>query len=282
MGSPRRLDPVWPSVDIDPPMSGLFLSAAVADNDPGTAQTAAIVASAASASTFDIVVRYSGDPRYLPVFEAAAQRWEQIVTGDLPDVVSVAYGQVDDLLIDASVSRIDGAGSILAESAPDEFRGAIGGSLPFHGYMHFDTADIEQLFNQGTLLSIVLHEMAHVLGFGTIWNGLHLLNGLSYIGANALVEYRALTGNPSATGISLENQGAPARPRKPLAGIGVRYRADDQHRRTRRRLYPTQPHDGRIDRRSWLRGQFGGGGPLFPPGSPRQRVRPGLLPRPLP
>ena len=37
-----------------------------------------------------------------------------------------------------------------------------------------------------------------MLGFGTIWNGLNLLNGLSYTGANALAEYRALTGNPAA------------------------------------------------------------------------------------
>jgi hypothetical protein len=161
-------------------------------------------------TAYDIVIRYSGDPRYQSVFEAAAQRWEQIITADVPDAASIRYGLVDDLLIDASVSRIDGAGSVLAQAGPDEFRGASGASLPFHGSMEFDSADIEQLFNQGTLLSVVLHEMCHVLGFGTIWDGLNLLNGFAYTGANALAEYRTLAGNASLTGIPVEDKGGAA------------------------------------------------------------------------
>jgi Leishmanolysin/Bacterial pre-peptidase C-terminal domain len=186
--------------------TGTYFLAAEAFSGTGSYRLSA--AEKPTDTAYDIVVRYSGDPRYQSVFEAAAQRWEQIVTADLPDVANVRYGLVDDLLIDASVSRIDGAGSVLAQAGPDEFRGARGASLPFHGSMQFDSADIEQLFNEGTLLSVVLHEMCHVVGFGTIWDGLNLLNGFAYTGANALAEYRALTGNASLTGIPVEDQGA--------------------------------------------------------------------------
>ena len=78
--------------------------------------------------TFDIVIRYGGDPAYQAAFDAAAARWEQIITADIADVTSSTYGFIDDLLIDASVQFIDGSGQILAQAGPDEFRA--GSSLP--------------------------------------------------------------------------------------------------------------------------------------------------------
>src|ERR1043165_6602476 len=55
---------------------------------------------------FDIVIRYTGDQAYASYFEAARVRWEQIITGDIPD--SSHNGTfVDDLLIDADVSFLD-------------------------------------------------------------------------------------------------------------------------------------------------------------------------------
>ena len=37
-------------------------------------------------SSFDIVIRYTGDPTYQAAFTQAALRWEQVITGDIPDV----------------------------------------------------------------------------------------------------------------------------------------------------------------------------------------------------
>ena len=62
-------------------------------------------------TTFDIEINYTGDPRYLGAFQAAADRWEQIITADVPDVNSGQFGFIDDLRIDASVISIDGAGA---------------------------------------------------------------------------------------------------------------------------------------------------------------------------
>ena len=35
--------------------------------------------------------------------------------------------------------------------------------------MQFDSADITGLVNSGSLKSVILHEMGHVIGFGTLW-----------------------------------------------------------------------------------------------------------------
>jgi hypothetical protein len=35
--------------------------------------------------------------------------------------------------------------------------------------MKFDSADISGLISNGTLTSVILHEMTHVIGFGTLW-----------------------------------------------------------------------------------------------------------------
>ena len=43
--------------------------------------------------------------------------------------------------------------------------------------MIFDSANIDQLLANGGLTTVILHEMAHVFGFGTIWDEKGLLVG---------------------------------------------------------------------------------------------------------
>ena len=154
---------------------------------------------------FDIEIRYSGNALYQSAFDAAAARWEQIITADIPNVVSTNYGAIDDLLIDASVIAIDGAGGILGQAGPDEFRS--GSWLPDHGIMQFDSADVAQMYANGSLTNVILHEIGHILGIGTLWGVLGLRSGSNYVGAYALAEYRTLSGNPSATSVPLETGG---------------------------------------------------------------------------
>ena len=49
--------------------------------------------------------------------------------------------------------------------------------LPYAGCMIFDEANIDQLLASGGLGNVILHEMAHVFGFGTIWDEKNLLVG---------------------------------------------------------------------------------------------------------
>lgn len=71
------------------------------------------------------------------------------------------------VIIYATVANIDGAGKVLAQAGPCFVRGS--NSLPAAGYMKFDEADIQNYITSGRFESVVLHEMAHVVGFGTVW-----------------------------------------------------------------------------------------------------------------
>jgi hypothetical protein len=75
---------------------------------------------------------------------------------------------VDDLLVVVRLEPIDGAGATLGQAGPCVLRGA--GAAPVLGLMRFDTADLATLEASGRLDAVVLHEMLHVMGFGTLWS----------------------------------------------------------------------------------------------------------------
>ena len=161
---------------------------------------------AAPPALFDLQIVFSGGltPSQQAIFTAAELRWESIITGDIPDVVVPGFGLIDDLQIDASGVPIDGAGGILGQAGPDVLRP--GSSLPAHGRMQFDTADLASLEASGQLQDTILHEMAHVLGFGTIWSNLGLLlnpasqggNNPRFTGVQATQEFNARFGQNAA------------------------------------------------------------------------------------
>lgn len=163
-----------------------------------------------TAGAFDIQIRYTGDAAYQSLFDQAAARWEEVITADLPNFSSSRFGMIDDLLIDANVTAIDGRGGVLGSAGPDELRPMSAGGLPTHGTMRFDSADVASLDANGSFLGVILHEMGHVLGLGTLWERAGLTAGTNqYDGAAALAEYRVLTGNANETFIPLENDGGP-------------------------------------------------------------------------
>ncbi len=159
------------------------------------------------ATSFNIDLTLIGmTPQQAAIFTAAAQRWEQIITGDIPDTMGV-----DDVEITAEIAAIDGAGGILGFAGPDAVRPV--SFLPYLGSMTFDSADINSLILAGQFDEVILHEMGHVLGFGTIWQSLGLLNGAGtsnpqFNGAFATAEYNARFGL-SATTVPVEGNGVP-------------------------------------------------------------------------
>ncbi|MEY3456985.1 MAG: hypothetical protein RL215_142, partial [Planctomycetota bacterium] len=170
-------------------------------------------------SGFDITLRFDDtnlNAAQRAVFQEAAARWSQIITADLPDTVTaagdgIAAGvAVDDVLIGVTAPTIDGAGRILGQAGPRQYRA--GTALPFYGIMRFDIADIQEMERNGTFRDVILHEMGHVLGIGTIWQRKSLVTGVGgtnpqYLGTGALGEYRTLAGSSTVTGIPLENTG---------------------------------------------------------------------------
>ncbi len=142
------------------------------------------------------------------IFEQAAARWEQIILGDLPDV-SYQGAIIDDVQIVASAVTIDGPGGILGQAGPDLLRA--GSLLPAHGIMQYDIADLAGLESSGALLGVIVHEMAHVLGFGILWDNLNLLAGTStsdprFTGTRAVAEYNRIFGL-SGTSVPVEAGG---------------------------------------------------------------------------
>jgi hypothetical protein len=168
-------------------------------------------------SPFTIDVRFLGGltTTQMKAFKTAADRWSKVIIGDLPSVM--ANGEViDDVLILAQGSDIDGPGGILGQAGPSRLRPANAGKhafLPAVGEMAFDTADLDEMEKKGTLVDVITHEMGHVLGIGTIWQLKKLLQGAgksnpSFIGAKAKVEYGKLRGSGPVK-VPVENTGGP-------------------------------------------------------------------------
>ncbi|HQY89530.1 MAG TPA: Ig-like domain-containing protein, partial [Tepidisphaeraceae bacterium] len=154
----------------------------------------------------------SVDASLFSAFETARAKWEAIITGDIPDMPSGPWwpAPIDDILIYADESPIDGGGHVLAQAGP--FYTRDDSHLPINGAMQFDTADVPGLLANGQLSSVVFHEMGHVLGIGTIWSDLGLVSGSGspnpvFLGSAALAEYRAYAGNPALTSVPLANVG---------------------------------------------------------------------------
>jgi Tryptophan-rich Synechocystis species C-terminal domain/Leishmanolysin len=143
---------------------------------------------------FNIDVAYSGDQTYRSFFTQAAQRWQQVITGDLPGFNVPGYGFVDDLHITASVGSIDGRGGILGQTRVEYYRTA--GGQPISAFMTFDSADLATMAANGTLSYVILHEMGHTLGLGQgIWSYDGLTTGTTFTGAHASLAYQLLGGS---------------------------------------------------------------------------------------
>jgi hypothetical protein len=131
---------------------------------------------------FNIGLRYlsPATPNQRAAFTNARLRWQDVVTADLEDVAleSVAGDcgagtpavdqTIDDVLILISLVEIDGPGGVLGGAGPCFVRSP-GDPLTVMGIMQFDIADLDQLEGEGILGNVILHEMAHVLGLGTLW-----------------------------------------------------------------------------------------------------------------
>ncbi|WP_439475807.1 leishmanolysin-related zinc metalloendopeptidase [Algoriphagus formosus] len=113
------------------------------------------------------------------VFRESAARWEQIIIKDVPNIsgpIPGAFGglvippgeQVDDIVIEVVLTNIDGPGNVLGAAGPNFIRFA--DNLPLSGFMFFDTSDLAVLEAFNLFDEVIIHEMGHVLGIGTVWD----------------------------------------------------------------------------------------------------------------
>jgi hypothetical protein len=184
--------------------------------DQAIAVAATGARTAAAVSPFTIEVRFVGGltETQKNAFKAAADRWSRVIVGDLPSV-EVDNEVIDDVVIMAQGSDIDGVGNILGQAGPTHLRPKSAGAtafIPAKGTMAFDIADLADMEQQGTLNDVITHEMGHVLGIGTIWVNKHLLKGAStnnptFSGQTAMQEYGKLRPSGAPAPVPVENTG---------------------------------------------------------------------------
>ena len=175
-----------------------------------------------------INLTFSGDMTAMEqqTFVDAANYWNTAITG-----YALQYnwnGQVQDhsLNITASLPYIDGVNGILGSSVwntADYYdnnplgQPTIALYYATSGTMQFDSADAAAMVANNTFYSVVLHEMAHVIGFGTLWTYNTNLNGTTYnlytdgsgqyYGPNALAQWQSEFNRPNDTFVPVELEG---------------------------------------------------------------------------
>lgn len=119
---------------------------------------------------YNIEIRFVGEwsDELKAVFEASADYLASLIAEDIPDAVDRTGNTYDDLVITADLDAIDGVGGVLGQAGPTGIRSDTG--LTAVGAMTFDEADAQAYYTAGQFDDIVLHEMMHVMGFGTLWD----------------------------------------------------------------------------------------------------------------
>ncbi len=181
---------------------------------------------------YDIEVRFltPATSSQTEAFANSAARWESLIVGDVPDfsfeamplpagACGVAHPTlsevVDDLLIYVLIEVIDGPGGILGSAGPCALRDNWQSIV---GVMRFDIADVPGLEASGQFEAVILHEMAHVIGLGIVWDVLGLLVNPSlpsspgvdthFIGPRAIVAFDDVGGTGYTAGekVPVENE----------------------------------------------------------------------------
>jgi hypothetical protein len=185
-------------------------------------------------SSFDIEIQYltAATASQQQAFTEARLRWEGVIFGDLEETLlqanagdcgdSPAFDRtVDDVLILVVLESIDGPGGTLGQARPCYIRDP--GDLTVLGFMQFDTDDLEAVEASGLLSEVIVHEMGHVLGFGSLWDLQSLLAGASlpptngtdphFTGIEARNAFDLIGGTTYAAGLKVpvENMGGPGR-----------------------------------------------------------------------
>jgi hypothetical protein len=175
----------------------------------GTTSFAPYTSGPATASSgYNITIEFKGtwNQDLYNIFVQAADKLTALIVGEIPNVT--VYGAkggpqtIDDIKITAELGNIDGLYGILGQAGPTAVR--TDSSLPATAQMKFDIVDVNAM-GLSVFSEVVLHEMAHSLGFGSIWDRLGLVTNGLFTGSNAVGEYHDMGGTLS--GIPVEQDG---------------------------------------------------------------------------
>jgi hypothetical protein len=170
-------------------------------------------------SEYNIQITFKGTwtPEQITTVKAAANLISDWITADIQDVLYKGK-IIDDLSLTMEISNIDGINGILGQAGPTAIRSGSSSDpyLPAAGIIQFDLADMGAFADQ--FGAIVLHEILHTVGFGSVWTYLGLLDGAgtttpTFIGEQATNAYEALYHDEYLAysswgfGVPVENEG---------------------------------------------------------------------------
>ncbi len=213
------------------------LTVRLANDGGGVAPVEVAIAARAQEADYDIEIVHVASSLLTEaeraIFDRARAFWESAIRGDqawstlrkpslercfrrnnLDDAIPDER-IADDLVIYATIREIDGPGGVLAGAGPCLIRES--NSLPVAGVMVFDRSDTG---NRESFEGTVLHEMAHVIGFGTLWTHLELLDDSASFGRSANTHFRGAAAErafaeiggeryPGSTLVPVQNLGGP-------------------------------------------------------------------------
>ncbi len=175
------------------------------------------------------VDRSGVDPAFTEAFANAEAFWESRIQNYSTNMPPYLRESLTKLRIVATSPPIDGPGGILGQAGPTSTATYFAGGLvanrpdvrsfwivPVTSTMEFDIDDLATLAAEGTLQDVVIHEMAHALGFGSLWMQNELIAPLGgiglmqYVGGEyAIREYGKEIGSPVVSFVPLEQRGGP-------------------------------------------------------------------------
>lgn len=170
----------------------------------------------ATVSFFNIEIVFITTPSSAQqaAFEQARFKWRSIIQSELSDIAlntadagtpcgnGTYNGTVDDVVIFAELVPIDGPGQVLGSAGPCLVRQTNTGVITFvlAGTMRFDTADLATLESNGQLNNVILHEMGHVLGVGSLWRAKNMVDTTSVAGDPIFTGTQAISAYAAAGG----------------------------------------------------------------------------------
>lgn len=172
---------------------------------------------------YDIELQFQNNVEGMQTIRNQRARWERIITSDLQDINPNNLDQdacfpdgdtnlggrndiIDDLLFLVRQDSIDGSGNTLAQTRVCFVRINNADThqppLPLIASMVIDTADIQTMQNDQIYDDVILHEMGHAVGIGTLWD----FQGNDGTGPYELVSEEADSNDPRFIGGSAVHQ----------------------------------------------------------------------------
>ena len=147
-----------------------------------------------------------------PFVEQAIAKWNQIITTQLSPTSYMGDPNFTQIEICFQCTNFADP-LVLGFGGPTQLRpsGADAG-LPMTGLVQFNCNRLQEVINDGRIEYIFMHEIAHVLGFGTIapFTSLILNDNTAnacFSGANALAQYNLINPGPNVTCIPTADDG---------------------------------------------------------------------------